>query len=833
MLGFFFFYQGQAKCTFVLLFDGFAEGQAAKIVVSALNLFVLVAVPVYVARQLRQGVKQNHCRYRVATSRDTPALMFILGRGEWVSRLRADPITYRYSMQLRPFTEKCCHFLVYDFLLMLLIGVGTAAPTSTYAECGHIRVGLSVACAGFLAMEIKLRPHARQRDNVVDAARLTFVSLGLLLVGVGFYLENLNHPVITVAAILFFITLLLLVVKLICDVGTEVYILYKRQRTRLQKAEWNEFDVDEDEEEGFVYNNLKSLKNDSFLNAKFAEMTPIAESEHDESPRRSSYSLDSLPVPDTPSNSYATTPTARKRPPRKATIRDPSDVAYSVEDAVAAIQAKMEAALDSSGGSSSTSSTAVSALDPEHLAREDSKLPPDVQDIEQLIRIAKQTEFMPCVSIARIRKLYSENPDLTHEEVRQDDTRHPQTAENISRYITLAKRPDGRIYNPEEATACLHELLTEDPALSLPELRALDVALPQGKVLPRLVKIARDRIKNEYSESDGVEAVKTINKQRREDGDGEASADELKQSDTRMPRDARRLDTIMRLAAGRSRPYEDVEALQVVKSAMRDNSWTYDSIRTADPRLPQRKEALIRLIKLAETNRELYDEPTSVSVIRGLLAETPDTTPTEMLQKDIALPQSAAEIRRLMLIGERGISPQQAQSRRISNTSFAPMRKVSSITTDDPKKNFRRTRTWTGLLADLAQVEVGNVNTEANNNLPPSPHSDTYDSLEANPADFGNISGHSNNTNVSSSSGMVSSPRVQRTPKKGRRFHAGAGPLVGGSGGTAPPRSRVSFGLDTGSSLGTPPPVRGSILPRGRSEKGGVLSSGPNVDDLI
>eukprot|EP01059_Diplonema_ambulator_P017336 TRINITY_DN29325_c0_g1_i1.p1 TRINITY_DN29325_c0_g1~~TRINITY_DN29325_c0_g1_i1.p1 ORF type:complete len:644 (+),score=146.85 TRINITY_DN29325_c0_g1_i1:157-1932(+) len=239
---FLFFYQGMAKCGWVLVFTG-ASTTAWFIVVGLVTVAVLVAIPVYVAYVLREAVQNHVIRYREEDVPMSPWLAFMVAKGEWVSRSRNDPANFRYSLQLRAFAPACAWYLLQDFAMMMGIGILTAIPAETYQQCGHIRVGLSGVCLIGCGVEVWKRPHIRMRDNVCDFVRLLLQAAGLLCAAIGYYSENMAHPSIGVAAIFFMCALIVLMIKVVMDVATELYVFCKGRRTRLQRDEWGEWDM--------------------------------------------------------------------------------------------------------------------------------------------------------------------------------------------------------------------------------------------------------------------------------------------------------------------------------------------------------------------------------------------------------------------------------------------------------------------------------------------------------------------------------------------------------------------------------------------------------------
>ncbi|KAJ9460901.1 Titin-like protein [Diplonema papillatum] len=239
---FYFLYQGQAKCAWILTFDG-----GVHTVVGLFFMSLLIALPLWISWFLYNELKTRQARYREVDERHGKVFEFIMGKGEWVSRRRKNPVTFRFSLQLRAFTARCGWFLLLDFALMMVIGLGSAIPATSYQQCGHVRLALGLATVICLGVELYFQPHIRPRDNVFDCIRFMLQATGLFCQGRAYYAENITHPAMIAAAMIFLIAIFLLIVKLLMDIGCEVYIFLKRRRTILQKMEWAEFDYSDDE----------------------------------------------------------------------------------------------------------------------------------------------------------------------------------------------------------------------------------------------------------------------------------------------------------------------------------------------------------------------------------------------------------------------------------------------------------------------------------------------------------------------------------------------------------------------------------------------------------
>ncbi|KAJ9464598.1 hypothetical protein DIPPA_06967 [Diplonema papillatum] len=236
-----FWYQGTAYGAFYLLFHPDAAWQAIFGIVACC---VLVAAPVLIALKIRSSVPRygqfGKAYYREDSIQRSATYTYFFGPGEWVSKERNVLWGQRYQTVIKRYRQPFACFSLVDFWAMALVALATAISPESFVSCGHIRIALCLISFIVLCIELYLRPHARQTDNVMDIGRLTFQSLALLFMAIGFYTEVANHWAFGVALVCFTIAVGIVIVKVIIDVVLEICLFRSKRKVRIQEEAWNE-----------------------------------------------------------------------------------------------------------------------------------------------------------------------------------------------------------------------------------------------------------------------------------------------------------------------------------------------------------------------------------------------------------------------------------------------------------------------------------------------------------------------------------------------------------------------------------------------------------------
>ena len=201
-------------------------------------LILCIGIPIYVSIHLWRSVPDCAMYLVDPLHRNRPYLTFFIGKGEWVSCSEEVCWVQRWCSVLRPFKQSSSGFIILDFVGMLLLAVVMAPRTSSASACATARLFAGITNALMLCLSVFFWPHCRNRDNYADCLRLFLQSVASVFLSVGFYSEDPNHAGFPAGDILFFIVIFIVVIKLLMDMLTELYILWSGRRARIQKYAW-------------------------------------------------------------------------------------------------------------------------------------------------------------------------------------------------------------------------------------------------------------------------------------------------------------------------------------------------------------------------------------------------------------------------------------------------------------------------------------------------------------------------------------------------------------------------------------------------------------------
>eukprot|EP01060_Flectonema_neradi_P007228 TRINITY_DN15015_c0_g1_i1.p1 TRINITY_DN15015_c0_g1~~TRINITY_DN15015_c0_g1_i1.p1 ORF type:complete len:1125 (+),score=133.84 TRINITY_DN15015_c0_g1_i1:74-3448(+) len=235
------------------------------VVVGVLGWAVCFFTPIAVSQKLSSispvddklcfGVYENpqpKCRYRLdTTTRSTSVLNFLIGPGEWVS---TDPICKwddRYTVVLRPYTERAAWIgASLPFMLMTFLALVNTMPTKTYQACGNVKLCSGLCYVALTISQCILRPYARPRDLILEPLISLVYSVDLFIMAHGFYQETRDGPIFDAAALLSQVALFVVMLKAVIDLLTEIYVLFKRRRDLLQEEEYQAIRGEKDDSDG-------------------------------------------------------------------------------------------------------------------------------------------------------------------------------------------------------------------------------------------------------------------------------------------------------------------------------------------------------------------------------------------------------------------------------------------------------------------------------------------------------------------------------------------------------------------------------------------------------
>ena len=171
----------------------------------------------------------------------------IVGSGEWVSVRKTNRFVQRYQTMLRSFKQDCAWFIYFDFMSMVLLAGATIPRTPTWNDCGHVKLFSCVINILMLASKIVYKPYARYRDTVLDIPRFAIQATALFFMALAFYSGNIHHWGFAMSGPLIIAAIALLLLKVLLDIVTELYIFCTDRREKLQEEVFKLYEQQEED----------------------------------------------------------------------------------------------------------------------------------------------------------------------------------------------------------------------------------------------------------------------------------------------------------------------------------------------------------------------------------------------------------------------------------------------------------------------------------------------------------------------------------------------------------------------------------------------------------
>ncbi|KAJ9455301.1 hypothetical protein DIPPA_33516 [Diplonema papillatum] len=160
---------------------------------------------------------------------------FVIGPGEWVSVQRKNHWVNRYASVMRTYRQETVWFSLVEFCSMFALAAVSATRVESVTACGHVKLFSAMIFFVQLGAEVVLLPHERGRNNALDFVFLSCQTCGLLCTSAGYYAQDVHHWTHRAAAKFFLAAWGTLAVKVLCDLLTELFVLIKGRRDRLQE----------------------------------------------------------------------------------------------------------------------------------------------------------------------------------------------------------------------------------------------------------------------------------------------------------------------------------------------------------------------------------------------------------------------------------------------------------------------------------------------------------------------------------------------------------------------------------------------------------------------
>ena len=202
------------------------------------TLLIYVALPVVVTRIVHRGIPYLGFYAADPERMNSYWLESIVGPGEWVSRFEDNHWVQKYASFIRSYQQERVWFPLIDFASQVAVACCSVLTPQNSVGCGHVRLAQAFIFLILLVVEGWSWPHARSRDSVVSFVLTGMQLTALVLMAFGYY-GVLKNSLFRSADMLMLACSVVLLLKVLADLGTEIYIFACGRRVRLQRMFWD------------------------------------------------------------------------------------------------------------------------------------------------------------------------------------------------------------------------------------------------------------------------------------------------------------------------------------------------------------------------------------------------------------------------------------------------------------------------------------------------------------------------------------------------------------------------------------------------------------------
>ena len=205
-------------------------------VVGVVAVLLCLCVPVLTLRKVVSGMKEGFGVYATAKERTSTALVFAIGKGEWVNTNATQLFVQRYSSVMRTFAQKTYWFFFLELAAAFTLAAIQSVEPLRMFGCGHMKAFSALVLFVMMALEVALSPHCRFRDSVAGVLLNGTLCAAAVLMAVAYYHEDEEFWTVGLAVKLMYLFVSVLVIKICADLLTELYIYCSGRRTALQEG---------------------------------------------------------------------------------------------------------------------------------------------------------------------------------------------------------------------------------------------------------------------------------------------------------------------------------------------------------------------------------------------------------------------------------------------------------------------------------------------------------------------------------------------------------------------------------------------------------------------
>ena len=170
-----------------------------------------------------------------------PITKWFIGKGEWVSLTTGKQFARRFRALLHPYKERCVLYFIFEVAASLAISAVQSIRTPNIRSCGYVRSAEAFIFLLLVCYQVRVLPYSRPRDAFLHSIAGTLQCMAMLSAAIGHYQgyseDELNWNLIgslltaSIGAVL---------LSSFLDLSSEIYVLVKGDRERLQNHQWSE-----------------------------------------------------------------------------------------------------------------------------------------------------------------------------------------------------------------------------------------------------------------------------------------------------------------------------------------------------------------------------------------------------------------------------------------------------------------------------------------------------------------------------------------------------------------------------------------------------------------
>ena len=256
---------------FFVVYQGTTLGAMRILIIARSPVHVLVGIIVtcmglmlpYMLFKLMHRNVPKRATYHLVQKRAYP-IEFVLGPGEWVNTGRKYMWSQRYICMLLPYRKGCAWFSCLELCASLALSAIQSTRPESQLGCAYMKSAQGAVILVVMLLEMFLRPSARMRDTVLLSISTAMQVAAMAFHTLAHYEDNTLGWHYTFGTTLLVAAGAILLIKMLLDFLTEVYVLITRRRDQAQKdfykrqSQINQlpsfYDYEADEELGAAFN---------------------------------------------------------------------------------------------------------------------------------------------------------------------------------------------------------------------------------------------------------------------------------------------------------------------------------------------------------------------------------------------------------------------------------------------------------------------------------------------------------------------------------------------------------------------------------------------------